>query len=104
MGVANTPCIAVDDGRLCPATLENLATCCAVGWALEPSITQALTLAARDGTLARHRPPDPSSLLPRESVRGRPYQDRPAWYGLTSSVSRKGNRWGNAGIEVGIVC
>ncbi|MGC8488775.1 MAG: hypothetical protein ACP5QO_11265 [Clostridia bacterium] len=48
---------ATDDGWLYLATLERLAVRQIVGRALEPSVSQALTLAALDRAVARHRPP-----------------------------------------------
>ncbi|MGC8487521.1 MAG: IS3 family transposase [Clostridia bacterium] len=99
--MADITYIATDEGWLYLATLEDLATRQIVGWALEPSMTQALTLAALDRAVARHRPP--SGVL-HHSDRGsqyaaHAYQARLARYGMTSSMSRKGNGWDNACIE-----
>lgn len=99
--MADIPYIATDDGWLYLATLEDRATRPIVGWALEPSRTQALTLAALDRAVARHRPP---AGLWHHSDRGsqyaaHAYPGRLARYGMTSSLSRKGNGWDHACIE-----
>ena len=72
-----------------------------MGGALEPSLTQALTLAARDRAVARHRP---RAGVLHHSDRGRQDaahadQVRLARYGMTSSMSRKGHGGDNACIE-----
>lgn len=93
--------IGTDEGWLYLATLEDLATRQIVGWALEPYMTQDLTLAALDRAVARHRPP--AGVL-HHSDRGSQYaayayQARIARHRMVGSMSRKGNCYDNACIE-----
>jgi putative transposase len=93
--------VRTDEGWLYLATLEDLATRQIVGWALEPHMTQDLTLTALDRAGARHRPP--AGVL-HHSDRGSQYaayvyQGRLARYGMVGSMSRKGNCYDNACIE-----
>ena len=87
-----------DEGWLYPASLEDLATRQIVGWATGVRMPQALTLAALDRSVARHRPP--TGVLP-HADRGtqyaaHAYQVRLARYGMAGSMSRKGNCYDNA--------
>jgi len=99
--MADITYVPTDEGWLYLATLEDLATRQIVGWACDSRMTQALTLTALDRAVARHRPP--AGVL-HHSDRGSQYaaaayQARLARYGMTTSMSRKGNCWDNACIE-----
>ncbi len=99
--MADITYVATDEGWLYLASLEDLATRQIVGWAVDARMTQDLVLTALDRAVARHRPP--AGVL-HHSDRGSQYaaaayQARLARYGMTPSMSRKGNCWDNACIE-----
>lgn len=98
--MADITYVATDEGWLYLASLEDLATRQIVGWAVDARMTQDLVLTALDRAVARHRPP--AGVL-HHSDRGSQYaaaayQARLARYGMTPSMSRKGNCWDNACI------
>jgi transposase InsO family protein len=99
--MADITYVRTDEGWLYLASLEDLATRQIVGWATGARMTQALTLAALDHAVARHRPP--AGVL-HHSDRGsqyaaHTYQARLARYGMAGSMSRKGNCYDNACLE-----
>ena len=74
-----------------------------VGWALKPRLTADLATDALTMAWCRRRP---TPGVPHHSDRGSQYasgafQDRLTAYGMTSSMSRKGNCWDNAPTESG---
>ena len=99
--MADITYVPTDEGWLYLASLEDLATRQIVGWAADARMTQDLVLTALDRAVTRHRPP--AGVL-HHSDRGSQYaayayQARLARYGMTASMSRKGNCWDNACIE-----
>ncbi len=73
----------------------------AFGWALKPRLTADLATDALTMAWCRRRP---TPGVPHHSDRGSQYasgafQDRLTAYGMTSSMSRKGNCWDNAPTE-----
>ncbi len=99
--MADITYVRTDEGWLYLASLEDLATRQIVGWATGARMTQALTLAALDHAVARHRPP--AGVL-HHSDRGsqyaaHPYPARLARYGMAGSMSRKGHGYDNACLE-----
>ncbi len=104
--MADITYVATDDGGRYLARLEDLAPRQIVGWAVDTPMTQDLGLTALDRAVARHRAP--AGVL-HHSDRGSQYaaatyQARLARYGMTPSMSRKGNCWDNACIESWRVC
>ena len=87
--------IATAEGRLYLAIVLDLYSRQIVGWAMDSTMSQQLTLRALTMALQRHRPPPG---LVHHSDRGsqyacRAYQKLLAKHGIVCSMSRKGNCW-----------
>ena len=95
--------IATDEGWLFLAVVIDLFSRQVVGWSLRPDMTRDIVIdALRMAWFKRH--PAKQSRLIFHSDRGSQYaskdfRDVLAEYGITSSMSRKGNCWDNACSE-----
>ncbi len=90
-----------DEGWLSLAIILDLFNREVVGWSLKPRMTADLVTDALTRAWFRKRPP---SGPPHPSDRGSPYashafQNKLQEYGMTCSMSRKGNGWDNAPTE-----
>ncbi|WP_274532452.1 IS3 family transposase [Sulfobacillus thermosulfidooxidans] len=99
--MADITYIPTEEGWLYLASLEDLYTRKIVGWAVDRRMTQDLVLRALDRAVRHSRPP--AGVL-HHSDRGSQYaatayQERLKQYGMTASMSRKGNCYDNAMIE-----
>jgi putative transposase len=93
--------IRTAQGWLYLAVILDLFSRRVVGWAMDGSMERGLVLAALHMALAQRRPP---ASLTHHSDRGSqyasgPFQDQLAEFGMTCSMSRKGNCWDNAPTE-----
>jgi putative transposase len=93
--------IATAEGWLYLAIVLDLYSRQIVGWAMDSTMSQQLTLRALTMALQRHRP---LPGLVHHSDRGsqyacRAYQKLLAKHGIVCSMSRKGNCWDNAPTE-----
>ncbi|BBI36222.1 transposase [Cohnella abietis] len=89
------------EGRLYLASVLDLYTRKIVGWKLASRMTTDLVLAALDQAYESHNPPEG---LIHHSDRGsqyasEEYREKLKQYGMTASMSRKGNCYDNACIE-----
>lgn len=99
--MADITYIPTDEGWLYLASLEDLCTRKIVGFHMDERMTKELCLKALDQAY-RHQKPKGTML--HHSDRGsqyasHDYQQRLKRYGMTSSMSRKGNCYDNACIE-----
>jgi putative transposase len=90
-----------DEGWLYLAAIIDVFTRKIVGWAMHERMTQALVLTALDMAVARQRP---ARGLMHHSDQGSQYAaheyQRRLWrYGMTCSMSRRGQCWDNALME-----
>jgi putative transposase len=93
--------IATDEGLLYLAAVIDLFSRQVVGWSMQPHMQASLVTDALRMAWFRRRPA-PRLIL--HSDRGSPYcshafQDALASHGMRSSMSRKGDCWGNAPTE-----
>lgn len=99
--VADITYIPTDEGWLFLAAIKDLFTCEIVGWAMDKQMTKQLVVDALRAAYWRKKPP---KGLIHHSDRGSQYcsaayralQDS---YGMTTSMSRRGNCWDNAPME-----
>ena len=95
------PYIPTDEGWLFLAAIKDLHTCEIVGWAMNSRMTKTLVLDALRAAYWRKKP-KPGLL--HHSDRGSQYcssayRALQVSYGMTTSMSRKGNCWDNAPME-----
>ena len=93
--------IPTDEGWLFLAAVKDLHTCEIVGWAMDSRMTKTLVADALRATYWRKQP---KPGLMHRSDRGSQYcsstyRALQASYGMTTSMSRKGNCWDNAPME-----
>lgn len=93
--------IPTAEGWLYLAGVKDVYTCEVVGYAMDSTMTQALTAKALSNAFASKRP---SPGLIHHSDRGTQYcaldyRDLVAGYGMVASMSRKGNCYDNAPME-----
>jgi len=96
-------CVPTREGWLYLASVMDLYSRMIVGWYMDSRMTKDLVLKALDRAYARHKPPTHIQTL-HHSDRGSQYasveyQERIRNYGMTGSMSRKGNCYDNACIE-----
>jgi putative transposase len=99
--VSDITYVPTREGWLYLATVQDLFSRKIVGWAMSHRIDRQLAIDALRMAIHNRRPPP--GLL-HHSDRGsqyasRDYQDLLAQYGMTCSMSRKGNCWDNAVME-----
>jgi transposase InsO family protein len=90
-----------DEGWAYLAAILDLFSRAVVGWAIAPTLSTTLPLAALDAALRRRRP---GQGLLHHSDRGcqytsGDYREKLAEHGIVVSMSRKGNCWDNAVAE-----
>ena len=93
--------IPTDDGWLFLAAVKNFHTCEIVGWAMDGRMTKTLVADALRAAYWRKKP---KPGLMHHSDRGSQYCSSTycalqGSYGMTTSMSRKGNCWDNAPME-----
>ena len=99
--VADITYIPTDEGWLFLAAIKDLHTCEIVGWAMDSRMTKTLVIDALRAAYWRKKP---KPGLMHHSDRGSQYcsaayRALQARYGMTTSMSRKGNCWDNAPME-----
>ena len=99
--VADITYIPTDEGWLYLAAIKDLHTCEIVGWAMDCRMTKTRVADALRAAYWRKKP-KPGLMHP--SDRGSQYcsvayRALQASYGMTTSMSRKGNCWDNAPME-----
>ena len=99
--VADITYIPTDEGWLFLAAVKDLYTCEIVGWAMDSRMTKTLVMDALRAAYWRKKP---QVGLIHHSDRGSQYcsvayRALQASYGMTTSMSRKGNCWDNAAME-----
>ena len=99
--VADITYIPTDEGWLFLAAIKDLYTCELVGWAMDSRMTKTLVVGALRAAYSRHKP---KPGLIHHSDRGSQYcssayRALQVSYGMTTSMSRKGNCWDNAPME-----
>jgi putative transposase len=93
--------IPTQQGFLYLAVVLDLASRRVIGWAMRPTLAEALVLDALDMALAGRAPTNDLLLHADRGSQyvGRAYQAVLAAQGITCSMSRKGNCWDNAVVE-----
>jgi putative transposase len=99
--VADITYILTGEGWLFLAAIKDLYTCEIVGWAMDKQMTKQLVIDALRAAYWRKKP---KAGVLHHSDRGSQYcsaayRALQASYGMTSSMSRKGNCWDNAPME-----
>jgi putative transposase len=99
--VADITYIPTDEGWLFLAAIKDLYTCEIVGWAMDKQMTKQLVIDALRAAYWRKKP---KAGLMHHSDRGSQYcsaayRALQVSYGMTTSMSRRGNCWDNAPME-----
>ena len=99
--LADITYIDTDEGWLYLAAVKDLHTCELVGWSMNTRMTKGLVI---DALRMAHQRKRPAVGLIHHSDRGSQYcsyayQNLLKGYGITPSMSRKGNCWDNAPME-----
>ncbi|RKD21950.1 putative transposase [Caminicella sporogenes DSM 14501] len=94
--------VATEEGWLYLAAIEDLYTRKIVGWSMSSSITRHLTISALDQALKRETPDDGVIFHSDRGVQyaAYDYQNRLKEYNMIQSMSRKGNCYDNALMEL----